>query len=106
MKKPDNRMKEKYLQEQVRWLARLCGYDFIYHTWDSRNSPAGFPDIIILKDGRMIVAEIKREGEQPSPEQYFWLLEFSKIRQAEVYLWCPSDWDEIESVIRRGTDGN
>lgn len=100
-KKEDNRLKEKHFQEQVRWLAKLAGWDHIYHTWDSRKSPAGFPDIILVRDGRMIVAELKREGEQPSPEQYFWLLEFTKVPGVEVYLWDPTDWDELEAVIRK-----
>jgi len=98
----NNRQTEKDFQEQVRQLALLCGFEHIFHTWDSRHSPAGFPDLIILKDGRMIVAELKREGEQPSAEQYFWLLEFSKIPGAEVYLWRPSDWDSIAEILRHG----
>jgi hypothetical protein len=102
----DDRLLEKHFQEQVRWLAKLSGDEFIYHTHDSRNSPAGFPDIIVLREGRMIVAELKREGGQPTPEQYFWLIEFLKMGNTEVYLWYPSDWDEIERVIRRRNNGS
>ncbi len=94
-------MKEKEWQAQVVELAQRFGYDFIYHTWNSRHSPAGFPDLIILKDGRMVVAELKREGENLSAEQYFWLLEFAHIPHAVVYVWWPRDWDEVTELLRR-----
>ena len=38
----------------------------------------------------MIVAELKDTGKQPSPEQYFWLLAFTKVTK-HVYLWHPED---------------
>jgi len=91
---------EKDWQATVIAQAKVLGYEFIYFTWNSRHSPAGFPDLIILRDGRMIVAELKREGEQPTPEQYFWLLEFLKVTK-DVYLWYPSDWDEVVKVLNR-----
>ena len=91
---------EKQFQENIRQLALYLGYDFIYHTHDSRHSPAGFPDLIILRDGRMIVAELKAEGGELTAEQYFWLVEFSKIPSAEIYLWKPSDFESITEILR------
>ena len=110
MKNPP--INEKQFQQQVIGLAQLRGYDCIYHTWDSRNSPSGFPDLIIVRDGRQIVAELKREGENITAEQYFWLLEFMTVPETEVYVWWPTDddWAEIEKVFenffyRPGNEG-
>ena len=45
-------------QPQVVKLAKLCGWR-PYHTHDSRRSAAGFPDLILIKDGWLIAAELK-----------------------------------------------
>jgi len=97
----DMELTEKQFQGQVVHLAKLSGFDFVYHTWNSQHSPAGFPDLIMIKDGCLIVAELKTEKGKLSAEQYFWLLEFRKVPSAEVFLWRPSDWEELETVIRR-----
>ena len=89
---------EREFQNTVIDLAKRCGFEFIYHTWNSRHSPAGFSDLVMLKDGRMIVAECKKKGGQLSAEQYFWLLEFLKVTD-EVYLWDEDDWNEVLQVI-------
>lgn len=98
------KISEKQFLEQVIDLAKLSGYEFIYHVLEQRNfarrTSAGFPDLIITRDGRLIVVELKTEKGQPTPEQYFWLLEFLKIPGTEVYLWKPSDWEEIIEVLR------
>ena len=90
---------EQGFQQAIIELAMLSGFEHIYHTWDSRNSPAGFPDLIMLKGKRMIVVEVKVK-EPLSAEQYFWLLAFRDITK-EVFLWTLDDWDEIEEVLRR-----
>tara|TARA_Y100000310_G_scaffold317685_1_gene370820 strand:+ start:3253 stop:3537 length:285 start_codon:yes stop_codon:yes gene_type:complete len=89
---------EEHFQLSIIELAKLRGYEHIYHTHDSRHSPAGFPDLIMLKGGRMIVAELKMPGKQPTEEQYFWLCAFSRLTD-DVYLWYPEDRNEIERVV-------
>jgi len=89
---------EKNWQGTVIQVAQLEGWEYIYHTWNSKHSPAGYPDLIFLKDGRMVVVELKREDGLLSAEQYFWLLEFTKVTP-DVYLWKPSDWGEVQQVL-------
>lgn len=89
---------EEHFQQQIIDLARYRGYDLIYHTHDSRHSPSGFPDLILLKEERMIVAELKVGKNKLSPEQYEWLVAFSKITR-DVFVWYPEDWDEIFEVV-------
>ena len=94
-----NLITEKQWQQTVIDLARRLGYEFIYHTWNSRHSPAGFPDLVILKD-RMIVAELKREDGHLTPEQYFWLLAFIEVTP-HVFLWKPSDFDSVVEILTK-----
>ncbi len=58
----------------------------------------GFPDIIAVKGQRVLVAELKVGKNQPTPEQLVWL-ECWRTASVEVYVWRPSDWDEIERVV-------
>lgn len=82
-------MKEAELQEQVRQIALASDWIF-YHTWNSRKSSPGFPDCVMLRGDRMVVAELKREGKKPTPAQQEWLSAFREVTD-EVYIWRPSD---------------
>lgn len=69
-----------------------------YHTHDPRRSPAGFPDIVFVRD-RVIFAELKTSRGRVRLEQLQWLASL-RAAGAECYLWRPGDWDEIEGVLR------
>ena len=93
---------EKQWEAQVKDLAAMFGYLY-YHTWRSFHSPAGFPDCVMVRDSRVIYAELKAEGKQCSAEQYEWLLALHEAELAgkcEVYLWWPSDFDDIVVILR------
>jgi len=90
---------EKELLQQVRELASLCGW-LVYHTYDSRRSPEGFPDLVLVRGDKVIFAELKSEKGRMSPEQRMWLDALEKVRRAETCLWRPSDWDRIVEVLR------
>lgn len=92
---------ERDLQENVRVLANMRGWLY-YHTHRSRHSPAGFPDVIAIKEdvGAIVVAECKRQKAKPTPEQQRWLQAFTRCG-IEGRLWTPSMWNsgEIEAVL-------
>lgn len=89
---------EAQFQRTVIELARLRGWA-VYHTHDSRHSEAGFPDLVMARMDRLIFAELKRDGEGPSPYQALWL-ELLQATPAETFLWHPADWVEIEETLR------
>lgn len=62
----------------------------------------GFPDLVLLRRERMIVAELKGDGGKPSPEQLLWLAAFDMVPGIEVYLWSPDEWHTgwIETVLK------
>lgn len=87
---------EKEIQSAILDIARLFGWR-VYHTFDSRKSEAGFPDLVLVRD-RVIYAEVKRDGQRPRPSQIDWLNALSRAG-AEVYVWTESDYDEVASVL-------
>lgn len=95
-------MTEKELQQNVIALARMLGWK-TYHTFDSRRSDVGFPDIVAIHPEHhwTFVAELKREGKLPTEDQHRWISYFhgAGIR---VFVWHPIDWLDgtIERILR------
>jgi hypothetical protein len=83
-------MLEKDLQDGVVKLARMLGY-LAYHTYDSRRSAAGFPDLVLVheRSGSLLFAELKRDGQHPTVAQQRWLRVLA-IRGV-AFVWRPAD---------------
>ncbi len=58
----------------------------------------GFPDVIALREARTVVIELKAQKGRLTPEQEAWLTAF-RATDAEVYVFRPSQWPEIEHVL-------
>ena len=70
------------------------------HSRDSRRSNPGLPDLICVRKGRIIFAELKREvGGKVSHAQQSWFYELGLNHCVEVYLWKPSDMAEIARIL-------
>ena len=71
-----------------------------YHTQDSRRSQPGFPDLVMLRGKRQVVAELKRQkGAKPSEKQQNWLDRYKAVG-AEVYVWRQAHIPEIEEILK------
>lgn len=92
---------EARFQKAVEAWFRGCGWS-VYHTWDSRRSSAGFPDLVAWHPwlGRTILAELKSETGALSEAQVETLLALAATTTNEVYLWYPSDEGEIMALLR------
>lgn len=88
------------LFNSARGLATRLGYSS-YHVFRPRGSKAGFPDRTIWRD-RLLFAELKTmaKSSQPTELQVATLTELAKAG-AEVYLWRPSDMEEIGQILGR-----
>lgn len=91
-------MTEKQFQQWLMDLAKLYGW-LAYHTHRSQYSAAGFPDTVLLKNGRCIVAELKVGKNAPTTSQAYWLREFALVDGIEVYTWWPENRGEIEATL-------
>ena len=56
----------------------------------------GAPDLILARDGRVILAELKRHNGRVSPDQRLWLSALGE----HARLWRPQDWAEIIEELR------
>ena len=90
---------EKQLMQQVLALARLCRWRS-YHTHDSRRSARGFPDLLLVRHGRLILAELKSAEGKVTASQQEWLTDLSTVKAVETYLWRPGDWDVIVERLK------
>jgi hypothetical protein len=95
---------EKDLLEQLRdFCVNLLGALF-YHTWTSIHSAKGFPDVVIVSGDRLIFAELKQDGENPTPEQQQWLEALRRCTTVEVYIWRNRDLAEACHIIHWGRE--
>jgi hypothetical protein len=90
---------EKQFQHWLMQLAKLTGW-LAFHTYRSVRSPAGFPDTVLVKEGRVIFAELKVGKNKLSPPQVRWVEELSGSEGVEVYVWRPEDRPEIERILK------
>jgi len=92
---------EADLREQIRDLCKLFGWK-MYFSWTSIHSPRGFPDLVLVnpEQKRVIFAELKREGKNPTPQQEEWLAALAACNQ-EVYVWRPGDIEKIANILRK-----
>jgi len=93
-------MAEKELQKNIRDLAKVMGWDFVYSIPDSRMATArGMPDLLMLKEKRLLFAELKTQSGKLRLEQRQVLYLLEIIEGVEVHVWRPSDW--LDGTIER-----
>lgn len=98
MKTPNQRyyesISETAFMNTVIQAAEALGWQ-VYHTHDSRRSQKGFPDVVMIRRGRLVVVELKTEKGVVTREQQAWL-ELFRSAGVPAYVWRPSDqWQEI-----------
>ena len=113
---------EAQFQTRIIDRARALGW-WVHHDRPARKGDgswstpiqgdAGFPDLVLVRMGRVIFAEIKTEKGRLRLEQREWLTELSgtpwedniwdrslALVEYEVYLWRPSDTPRIEEILK------
>jgi hypothetical protein len=59
---------------------------------------AGFPDVVAVRGSRLVVVELKSARGRLTAAQRQWLAAL-RLTPAEVYLWRPDQWAEIQEVL-------
>ena len=88
---------EREFQAAVTELAKTCGWK-VYHTYDSRRSNPGWPDLVLAKPPRLLFVELKAQKGKLRPEQQEWLQTLLECQQ-DARIWRPADWEAIEKVL-------
>jgi hypothetical protein len=93
---------EKDWQRQVRNLAATLGYRHAYHTFNSRRSDTGFPDLVLVapERRRVIYLELKRERGKLTPVQRAWCRALHAAG-AEVYVARPRHLQLLADLLGR-----
>jgi hypothetical protein len=89
---------EREFMGLVKQQAWLLGWRLQYHTHDSRRSDRGFPDLVLVREPRVLFIEVKKESGHITGEQHEWLEGLQKSGM-EAYLWRPSDQAQIDAVL-------
>lgn len=96
---------EREFQETVVGTCRTFGL-LCYHTYDSRRSAPGFPDLVIVGKNRTLFVELKTDTTQLTLDQIMWrdrLLATGELWE----LWRPRMWRNrhIQSDLIRLREG-
>lgn len=88
---PAHRLTERQLQDSIFALCRVMRL-YVYHTFDSRRSVPGFPDLVIIGN-RVLWRELKdwRPSSRPTREQARVLMRLRNAGQ-DAGIWRPADW--------------
>jgi hypothetical protein len=99
---------EQSFQAVVVDVARLAGWRVAHfraaRTAKGWRTPvtadgAGWPDLVLVRPPRIIFAELKSESGQLRDRQCEWLDVLRLLPEVEVYVWRPSDWDELVEIL-------
>lgn len=100
---------EKEFLRTVAELATITGWQF-YHplpsasrrgkwaTWQMGS--VGFPDMTLVRGERLIFAELKVRNNKLTEEQKSWLEKLKAVKQVEVHVWRPEQWNEIVEILK------
>ena len=102
-------MLERDFAEQVESILNVFGWTWKHDLPAMRQSGRwstatkgfiGFPDYIAVRGDRIVCAEIKAQKGRLSPDQKRWLSLLEQTGRIEVYVWRPSDLQQIAEILR------
>jgi len=96
----DAAMTEAELQRQVIDLAEALGW-LVYHTYNSRRSQRGFPDLCLVKGTRLMFVELKREKGKLSAYQQEWLRAIDDAKRVDWRIVRPSSFDTLADDLKQ-----
>jgi hypothetical protein len=95
------RLPERDLQDNVLEMARWLNW-LTYHTFDSRRSQPGLPDIIAIRNQTVLWIELKKDDRaRLRPEQQLWSEKLLEAGQ-DYRRWSWTSWlsGEVERTLR------
>jgi hypothetical protein len=90
-------VREKDFQSRVTDMCDWLGLRY-YHTYDSRRSNPGFPDLVIVGPNHLIFVELKATKGRVSAAQQEWISALEAADQ-DAYVWYPEDWPVVQKTL-------
>jgi hypothetical protein len=102
---------EQQFQDQITELAEMCGWAWLHcrpgmtaRSWRTPVSGPlgkGFPDLLMVRprDLRVLAAELKRDGQKPTPDQMR-VLEILSSSGIETFVWHPAEFEHLKAILR------
>lgn len=85
---------EKAFQQSVMQYAEERDW-LVHHCYSAKYcSGIGFPDLVMVRDGQILVVELKSEMGVLKKHQLDWLQAYPDIK-----VWRPSMWDDIQKIL-------
>ncbi len=79
--------------------ARLQGWR-VYFTHYSKHSPSGFPDLVLVRDGVLLMRELKTDRGSLTAAQAYWLADL-QAAGVNAKVWRPQDWPAIVATLTK-----
>jgi hypothetical protein len=105
------RLSEAAWQSRVTDYAALKRWQWMHlrparteHGWRTAVSGPlgkGWVDLLLVRGDRLILAELKRDGQNPTVEQRWVLEQLAELGSERVLVtvWRPQDWPEVQRVL-------
>ena len=101
----NTRITEAELQQRIMHAAGLYGWRAAHfrpaRTAQGWRTPmqgdVGLPDLVLARDGVVLLAELKSARGKTTPDQELWL----EALGDHARLWRPADWVSIQNELRR-----
>lgn len=101
MSKKQGTQSEKHFSQTVFDFGRTFGWLCArFATFAPTHTTPGFPDLVMVRDTRIIFAELKVGPNKLTDSQIEWRDRLMKT-SVEHYVWYPEDWEEIEEALGR-----
>ena len=96
-------MKERDLQKWIIQYAEIHGW-YVYHVANVRGqlrsmTGSGYPDLTMVRQSRIVFAELKSKRGRVSELQQRWLNRLQDLKSVECYLWRPTDMETIRELL-------
>lgn len=92
---------EKELSKNIIKEAKELGWK-AYHTFFSKWSERGFPDLLMIRDGKILAWELKNATGKVSEAQQEWLDAFGLVPGVDARVVRPDDLEEAYKVLVDG----
>jgi hypothetical protein len=90
----------RWLEQVGAWADR--GGWLVYHTWDSRHSRPGFPDLVLVRRDWLRFAELKSNSGQLGNPQKNWQQALAEVRHVETSVWRPREYQLVRNILLGG----